>query len=238
MEIPLLEIRNLVINYGHIQAIKGIDLKIYEGEITSLVGANGAGKTTSLLGISKILKLTKGQIFFQGKEITNLKPHEIVKLGIVHVPEGREILNFLTVLENLELGAYSRKDKTGISNDLNWVLSLFPILKDRASAMAGNLSGGEQQMLAIARGLMAKPKLLLLDEPSMGLAPLITEEIFRVLTEINKTGITILLVEQNIRHALKISKHGYVMETGRIVLFDTSKNLLVDPKVIDAYLGS
>jgi branched-chain amino acid transport system ATP-binding protein len=238
MKSPLLELKDFKINYGHIQAVKGIDLKIYEGEITSLVGANGAGKTTTLLGISGILKLTQGQIFFDGTDITHCKPHEIVRMGIVHVPEGREILNYLTVLENLQLGAYSRKDKKSIAADLHWVMELFPVLNDRAGNMAGNLSGGELQMLAIARGLMAKPKLLLLDEPSMGLAPKIVQEIFNILCRINKAGISILLVEQNIQQALKISKYGFVLETGKIVLSDYSSKLLTNPKVIDAYLGT
>jgi branched-chain amino acid transport system ATP-binding protein len=238
MSYPLFEIKDCTINYGHIQAVKGVDLAINEGEIISLVGANGAGKTTTLLGISGILKFAGGQKFFNGRNITHLKPHDIVKLGIIHVPEGREILNFLTVMDNLHLGAYSRNDKKSISSDLELVLDMFPILKDRAKNFAGNLSGGELQMLAIARGLMGKPKILLLDEPSLGLAPLIVEEIFDTLVRINAMGITILLVEQNIQQALSISKYGYVLETGKIVLSDDSKNLLTNPKIIEAYLGS
>jgi len=233
----LLNVSGLSIDYGHIKAVKGIDMTIAFGETTALVGANGAGKTTTLLGISKILKPSAGTIVFDGKNITRLKAHDIVALGIVQVPEGREILKLLTVMENLDLGAYTRKDKAGIRHDKEWVMSLFPILEDRAASPAGSLSGGEQQMLAIARGLMAKPRLLLLDEPSMGLAPLIVIEIFRVLREINNAGITLLLVEQNVRQALKISNHGYVLETGKIVLSDSSGKLLANPKVAQAYLG-
>ena len=238
MNKTLLEVSDLVINYGHNQAVKGINFKINENEITSLVGANSSGKTTTLLGISRILKLTRGRIFFNGEEVTHFKPHEIVKLGIIHVPEGREILNYLTVMENLELGAYARKDKKGINSDLEWIFSLFPVLKERLKNLAGNLSGGELQMLAMGRGLMAKPKLLLLDEPSMGLAPKISQEIFRILCRINKSGITVLLVEQNVQQALKISSYGYVLENGKIVLSDESNNLLNNPGVIEAYLGS
>jgi branched-chain amino acid transport system ATP-binding protein len=235
---PLFEIRDFTINYGHIEAVKGISLAINEGEITSLVGANGAGKTTTLLGISGILKTSFGSKYFNGVDITHFKPHQIVKLGIIHVPEGREIINGLSVLENLILGAYVRKDKKSIASDIEMVFAMFPILKVRSKYFAGNLSGGELQMLAIARGLMGKPKLLLLDEPSLGLAPLIVAEIFETLVKINKAGITVLLVEQNIRQALAISKNGYVLETGNIVLADESGKLLVNPKVIEAYLGS
>jgi len=234
----ILEVKDLHINYGHIQALKGINLNIFRNEITALIGANSSGKTTTLLGISKILSPAKGEIFFNEENITNKKPHEVHRLGIVHVPEGREILNYLTVMENLELGSYSRKDKKAVKSDLEMSLNLFPVLKERSKNMAGNLSGGELQMLAIARGLMAKPKLLLLDEPSLGLAPIICEEIFKVLETISKNGIAILLVEQNIEQALKISKYGYVLETGKIVLSDESDKLLHNPKVIEAYLGS
>jgi branched-chain amino acid transport system ATP-binding protein len=234
---PLFEIRDFTINYGHIEAVKGISLALNEGEITSLVGANGAGKTTTLLGISGILKSSYGTKYFNGVDITHYKPHRIVNLGIIHVPEGREILNNLSVFENLLLGAYVRKDKKSIAIDIEMVFSMFPILKDRSKNFAGNLSGGELQMLAIGRGLMGRPKLLLLDEPSLGLAPLIVAEIFETLIKINKSGITILLVEQNIRQALAISKNGYVLETGNIVLSEESEKLLVNPKVAEAYLG-
>ncbi|MFZ6774357.1 ABC transporter ATP-binding protein [Undibacterium sp. SXout7W] len=235
---PILQIQNLCVSYGHIQAVKGVNLSLNAGEITALVGANGAGKSTSLLAVSGLLKPTSGQILFEGEDISKLSPHHIVQKGVVQVAEGRAILATLTVRENLDLGAYTRRDKANVSHDLDWVFSLFPVLKSRASGLAGNLSGGEQQMLAIARALMAKPKVLLLDEPSMGLAPLMVQEIFRVLKEINQTGLTILLVEQNVRQALKIAQRGYVLENGQIVLEDTGTALLNNPKVIEAYLGA
>jgi branched-chain amino acid transport system ATP-binding protein len=234
----ILRIHDLVVSYGHIEAVKGISLDLQEGEITALVGANGAGKSTSLLAISGLLKPVSGQVLLGDKDLTKLPAHKIVQSGIVQVAEGRAILTTLTVRENLELGAYTRKDKPQIVKDLAWVFALFPVLETRASGLAGNLSGGEQQMLAIARALMAKPRVLLLDEPSMGLAPLMVKEIFRVLKEINQTGLTILLVEQNVRQALKIARHGYVLENGKIVLADSGENLLHNPKVIEAYLGA
>jgi len=233
----LLELKGLNIHYGRIQAVKGISAQILKGEITALVGANGAGKTTTLLGISGILKPSSGKIFFAGKDITHAKAHELVKMGIVHVPEGREILKTMSVMENLDLGAYNRKNPKEVEQDREWILSLFPLIKTRAKQLAGNLSGGEQQMLAIARALMARPQLMLLDEPSMGLAPLIVQEIFHILADINTSGITILLVEQNIRQALKISRHGYVLETGNMVLSGTGDELLNHPRLIEAYLG-
>ncbi|GGC58553.1 ABC transporter ATP-binding protein [Undibacterium terreum] len=234
----ILQIKDLAVSYGHIEAVKGISLDLHEGEITALVGANGAGKSTSLLAVSGLLKPVAGQVVFGGKDLTRLAPHQIVQHGVVQVAEGRAILTTLTVRENLELGGYTRKDRPEMLKDLAWVFSLFPVLKTREDGLAGNLSGGEQQMLAIARALMAKPKVLLLDEPSMGLAPLMVQEIFRVLKEINQTGLTILLVEQNVRQALKIAQHGYVLENGKIVLADSGKNLLHNPKVIEAYLGA
>ncbi len=234
----ILRIHDLVVSYGHIEAVKGISLDLQEGEITALVGANGAGKSTSLLAISGLLKPVSGQVILDNKDLTKLAAHKIVQSGVVQVAEGRAILTTLTVRENLELGAYTRKDKPQIVKDLAWVFALFPVLETRASGLAGNLSGGEQQMLAIARALMAKPRVLLLDEPSMGLAPLMVKEIFRVLKEINQTGLTILLVEQNVRQALKIARHGYVLENGKIVLADSGENLLHNPKVIEAYLGA
>ncbi|MES2069770.1 MAG: ABC transporter ATP-binding protein [Pseudomonadota bacterium] len=234
----ILSIRDLAISYGHIEAVKGISLDLHEGEITALVGANGAGKSTSLLAVSGLLKPTSGQVLFDGKDLTRLPPHQIVQSGVVQVAEGRAILTTLTVRENLELGAYTRKDRLQVLKDLAWVFALFPVLKTRESGLAGNLSGGEQQMLAIARALMAKPRVLLLDEPSMGLAPLMVQEIFRVLKEINQTGLTILLVEQNVRQALKIAQRGYVLENGKIVLSDSGQNLLHNPRVIEAYLGA
>ena len=235
---PVLSISNLAVSYGHIEAIKGIDLTLNEGEITALVGANGAGKSTSLLAISGLLKPTRGSIMFDGMDLAKMRPHKIVKSGVVQVAEGRAILTTLTVAENLALGSYARQDKSGVPRDLEWVYSLFPVLKERASGLAGNLSGGEQQMLAIGRALMAKPRILLLDEPSMGLAPIIVQAIFRTLLEINRTGLTILLVEQNVRQALRIAQRGYVIETGKIVLADTGAALLRDPRVIEAYLGA
>jgi branched-chain amino acid transport system ATP-binding protein len=239
----ILSIRDLAVSYGHIEAVKGISLDLQQGEITALVGANGAGKSTSLLAVSGLLKPDHGQVLLQDEnggsiDLTRRSPHQIVQHGVVQVAEGRAILTTLTVRENLELGAYTRKDKAQAAKDLEWVFSLFPVLKNRESGLAGNLSGGEQQMLAIARALMAKPRVLLLDEPSMGLAPLMVQEIFRVLQEINRTGLTILLVEQNVRQALKIAQRGYVLENGEIVLSDSGQNLLHNPRVIEAYLGA
>ena len=233
----ILQVSDLAVSYGQIAAVKGIDLVLHEGEITALVGANGAGKSTALLAISGLLKTVGGQVQFGGADLTKLAPHQIVGLGVVQVAEGRAILTTLTVGENLALGTYARKDKSGVTKDLEWVYTLFPVLKERRDGMAGNLSGGEQQMLAIGRALMAKPRVLLLDEPSMGLAPLMVQEIFRILKEINLTGLTILLVEQNVRQALRIAHRGYVLETGKIVLTGTGRELLDDPKVVEAYLG-
>jgi branched-chain amino acid transport system ATP-binding protein len=233
----ILRIQDLAVSYGHIEAVKGIDLSLREGEITALVGANGAGKSTALLAVSGLLKPLRGKVIFDGEDLTRLPPHRIVGKGVVQVAEGRAILTTLTVAENLQLGTYARADKSGQAHDLEWVYSLFPVLKERAAGLAGNLSGGEQQMLAIGRALMARPRVLLLDEPSMGLAPLMVQEIFRILKEINRTGLTILLVEQNVRQALRIAQHGYVLETGRIVLDDSGERLLDNPKVVEAYLG-
>jgi branched-chain amino acid transport system ATP-binding protein len=233
----ILRIQDLAVSYGHIEAVKGIDLVLNQGEITALVGANGAGKSTALLAVSGLLKPKRGKVMFDGSDLTRLAPHQIVSKGVVQVAEGRAILTTLTVGENLQLGTYPRKDKQQAVQDLEWVYSLFPVLKQRTAGLAGNLSGGEQQMLAIGRALMAKPRVLLLDEPSMGLAPLMVQEIFRILKEINKTGLTILLVEQNVRQALRIAQHGYVLENGKIVLTGSGERLLHDPKVIDAYLG-
>lgn len=233
----ILRIKDLAVSYGHIEAVKGIDLVLNQGEITALVGANGAGKSTALLAVSGLLKPARGSVMFDGIDLTRLAPHEIVGKGVVQVAEGRAILTTLTVGENLQLGTYTRKDSKQAEQDLEWVYSLFPVLKERSAGLAGNLSGGEQQMLAIGRALMAKPRVLLLDEPSMGLAPLMVQEIFRILKEINKTGLTILLVEQNVRQALRIAQRGYVLETGKIVLADSGANLLNNPKVVEAYLG-
>ena len=234
----LLRVHDLAVAYGHIEAVKGVSFHLESGEITALVGANGAGKSTTLLALSGLLRPKAGKVLFEDEDITRLPPHEIVRRGIVQVAEGRAILTTLTVQENLTLGAYTRQDKAGISGSLEQVFHLFPRLKDRADQYAGNLSGGEQQMLDIGRALMAKPRLLLLDEPSMGLAPILVQEIFRTLVEINRTGLTVLLVEQNVRQALKIAAHGYVIETGKIVLADTGANLLGNPKVVEHYLGA
>ena len=233
----LLQVQGLAVAYGHIDAVKEVSFELNQGEITALVGANGAGKSTTLLALSGLLRPKAGTVHFDGENITGLASHEIVRRGIVQVAEGRAILTTLTVRENLDLGAYTRRDGTGVADSLERVYDLFPVLKERTRQYAGNLSGGEQQMLAIGRALMAKPRLLLLDEPSMGLAPLLVQEIFRTLVQINKDGLTVLLVEQNVRQALKISAHGYVLETGRVVLADTGARLLVDPKVAEHYLG-
>jgi len=234
---PILQVQDLAVSYGHIEAVKGIDLTLNEGEITALVGANGAGKSTALLAISGLLKPIRGQVLFDQRDLTKLSPHKIVQGGVVQVAEGRATLTTLSIAENLALGAYTRKDKAQIARDLEWVYSLFPVLQRRKDGLAGNLSGGEQQMLAIGRALMAKPRVLLLDEPSMGLAPLLVQEIFRIVQEINRTGLTILLVEQNVRQALRIAQRGYVLETGKIVLTDSGSALLNNPKVLEAYLG-
>lgn len=240
MSVPaqtLLEISDLAVSYDQIEAVRGIDLNLQGGAITALVGANGAGKSTALLAVSGLLKATRGRITFDGVDLIRLAPHQIVARGVVQVAEGRAILTTLTVAENLALGTYARKDKSGVADDLEWVYGLFPVLKSRRAGLSGNLSGGEQQMLAIGRALMARPRVLLLDEPSMGLAPLMVQEIFRIIQEINATGLTILLVEQNVRQALRIAQRGYVLETGKIVLSDTGTALLNDPRVVQAYLG-
>jgi branched-chain amino acid transport system ATP-binding protein len=234
----MLEVRDLQVAYGHIEAVQGISFEVHAGEIRTLVGANGAGKSTTLLALSGLLKPKSGSIRFEGEELTTLPTHQIVDRGLVQVAEGRAILTTLTVRENLELGVYRRKDRAAIAGDLARVLALFPRLEERLGGLAGNLSGGEQQMLAIGRALLAKPRLLLLDEPSMGLAPIIVQDIFRTLRTINGEGLTIFLVEQNVRQALKIANHGYVIESGRIVLEGSGEQLLHDPKVLAAYLGS
>jgi branched-chain amino acid transport system ATP-binding protein len=234
----LLRVQDLAVAYGHVEAVKGVNFHLNTGEITALVGANGAGKSTTLLALSGLLRPKSGKVLFEEEDITRLKPHEIVRRGINQVAEGRAILTTLTVMENLALGAYTRRDTAGIRDSLEQVFHLFPRLRDRAEQFAGNLSGGEQQMLAIGRALMAKPRLLLLDEPSMGLAPILVQEILRTLAEINRTGLTMLLVEQNVRQALKIARQGYVIETGRIVLTDSGENLLTHPGVLEAYLGT
>jgi len=235
---PLLEVRGLRVNYGVIEAVRGVDFDLVEGRVTSLLGANGAGKTTTLLALSGLLRPSAGSIRFDGSEIITWPSHRIVASGLVQVPEGREILTSLTVRENLLLGGYRRRKEKNVAPDLAALLELFPRLRDRLDGAAGNLSGGEQQMLALGRALMARPRLLLLDEPSMGLAPVLAQEIFHQLKELNRTGLTIFLVEQNARQALKIADHAYVMENGEIVLSGGSAELLNNPKVIDAYLGA
>lgn len=233
----LLEISGMRVQYGVVEAVKRIDLVLRRGEVTALLGSNGAGKSTTLLALSGLVKLTQGSIRLNGVELGSLSPHQIVACGVVQVPEGREILTTLTVKENLLLGAHRRRDRRKIGADLDAMLVSFPRLRDRLHTAAGYLSGGEQQMLAIARALMAKPSLLLLDEPSMGLAPIVVTEIFGIVRALNEQGLTIFLVEQNARQALGIANHGYVMENGQIVLSGTGKELLVNPKIVEAYLG-
>ncbi|WP_197338586.1 ABC transporter ATP-binding protein [Ralstonia solanacearum] len=240
----LLEVKELEVSYGHIAAVKGIDFALNAGEITSLVGANGAGKSTTLLALSGLIPkaqgTVRGSILFEGEDVAQWSPHKRVARGIVQVAEGRAILTTMTVRENLELGAYTRQgrqQRSQAASDLERVFHLFPRLKERIDGIAGNLSGGEQQMLAIGRALMARPRVLLLDEPSMGLAPILVQEIFRILRTINAEGLTIFLVEQNVRQALKIAQRGYVLETGQIVLADSGQNLLGNPRVLEAYLG-
>jgi branched-chain amino acid transport system ATP-binding protein len=238
VEQPLLAVEGLTVAFGHVEAVKGIDLAIEPGAITTLVGANGAGKSTTLLALSGLVAKTGGRVVFDGEDITRFPPHRIVERGLVQVAEGRATLTTLTVRENLELGAYARKlGRAERERDIERIFAMFPRLKDRASGAAGNLSGGEQQMLAIGRALMAKPRLLLLDEPSMGLAPLVVQDIFRTLVQLNRDGLAIFLVEQNVRQALRIARRGYVIETGNIVMADDAKSLLKDPRVQEVYLG-
>jgi branched-chain amino acid transport system ATP-binding protein len=232
----ILSVNQLRVAYGEIEALHGIDLEVNEGEIVTLIGANGAGKTTTLRTISGLLKPKHGTVHFHGNDITGVKPHVITAKGISHVPEGRGIFANLTVSDNLELGAYLRKDKVS-KQEYDRIFTLFPIIKERLKQNAGTLSGGEQQMLAISRALMSKPQVMLLDEPSLGLAPQLVQTIFRVIREINAEGTTILLVEQNAHMALVTAHRGYVMETGRIVLHDDTKALLASDRVKKAYLG-
>lgn len=234
----MLEIKNLVVNYGVITALQEISLSVPAGAIVTLIGANGAGKTTTLRTVSGLLKARTGEVIYEGRQITNLPPHELVKLGIAHVPEGRMVFANLTVLENLRMGAYLVKDRAAISRELNYVFDVFPRLKEREKQIAGTLSGGEQQMLAIGRALMSRPKFLMLDEPSLGIAPLLVQKIFEKIVEINRDHkITVLLVEQNANLALDVSSYGYVLETGRIILADSSAALRANPQVKSAYLG-
>jgi branched-chain amino acid transport system ATP-binding protein len=233
----LLELQDVHTYYGNIHALKGISLSIEGGEIVTLIGSNGAGKSTTLRTISGLLRPRRGAILLEQRRLDQLLPHEIVSLGVIHVPEGRRIFPRLTVQENLVMGAYQRRDKDGIQRDLERVFALFPRLKERLHQKGGTLSGGEQQMLAIGRALMSRPRVLLLDEPSMGLAPVLVEMIFDIIREINQQGITILLVEQNARMALSVAHRGYVLETGRIVLSGPGPQLAGDPMVKAAYLG-
>ena len=233
----MLTVENINVYYGVIHALKDISFQVNEGEIVALIGANGAGKTTTLQTVSGMLSAKSGSIRFRDQEISRMPEHKIVKQGISHVPEGRRMFSNLTVLENLKMGAYTRKDKQEINNSLEMVYERFPRLKERTRQLAGTLSGGEQQMLAMGRALMANPRILLLDEPSMGLSPLLVSEIFDIIQEINKQGVTILLVEQNAKKALSIANRAYVLETGRIVKEDDAQALLHDEAIKKAYLG-
>lgn len=234
---PMLKIDNIDVYYGAIHALKGISLEVNQGEIVTLIGANGAGKSTTLRTISGLLKPKNGSITFMGKNIAGVPAHQIVREGISQVPEGRRVFAEMTVMENLDLGAFVRKDKAGIQKDLKTVFELFPRLEERKNQSAGTLSGGEQQMLAMGRALMSRPKLLLLDEPSMGLAPLLIKEIFHIIEDINKSGTTVLLVEQNANMALSIADRAYVLETGRITLSGAAQELAASEDVRKAYLG-
>jgi len=233
----ILEIKDLVVHYGVIEALRGISLSVPAGQVVALIGANGAGKTTTLRAVSKMLRPTRGTISFQGDNVTRLASHQIVERGMAHAPEGRGIFLNLTTRENLDLGAYLRRDRPGIAQDLDRCFTLFPILAERRNQVAGTLSGGEQQMLAVARALMSRPKLMLLDEPSLGLAPQVVERIFAVLREVNQSGVSLLLVEQNAHKALQLAHRAYVLETGEIVMAGTGAELLASPEVRKAYLG-
>ena len=233
----MLEVKNLHVSYGMIDAVKGIDFQVNDGEIVSLIGANGAGKTTTMHTLSGLLKAKEGTILLDGKDLTKVKANKIVGMGLVQVPEGRRVFTQMSVEENLQLGAYLRHDKSEIAKDFRRVYELFPRLEERKKQLAGTLSGGEQQMLAMARALMSKPKVLLMDEPSMGLSPLLVKEIFAIIKDINKAGTTIFVVEQNAKMALEIADHAYVMETGKIVLSGTGKELAASSEVQKAYLG-
>jgi branched-chain amino acid transport system ATP-binding protein len=233
----MLSIENLHVYYGGIHALKGISLEVDEGQIVTLIGANGAGKSTTLRAISGIVRPQEGQITFENQDMTRFPAYEIVEQGIAMVPEGRRVFPDLTVLENLLLGAHTRRDPAGVQKDLEWICQLFPILEERASQSAGTLSGGEQQMLAVGRALMSRPRLLLMDEPSLGLAPNLVKEVFRTIRQLHDEGTTILLVEQNARAALRIADYGYILETGEIVLQGTGKELAHNDDVRKAYLG-
>jgi branched-chain amino acid transport system ATP-binding protein len=233
----LLRVEGLHAGYGPIEVLKGVSLEVAAGEIVALIGANGAGKTTTLMCISGILRPRAGRVAFAGHDLTRVPAHEVVKRGLAQSPEGRKIFPRLTVLENLQMGAFTRTDRDGVRADVERAYGYFPILKERQGQLGGTLSGGEQQMLAIARALMSRPKLLLLDEPSLGLAPMVVVKIFEVIRELNRSGVSILLVEQNARMALKLAHRGYVMETGSVTLSDRAEALLADPRIQAAYLG-
>jgi len=234
----MLEVDDIYVSYGHIDAVRGVSFNIKKGEIVTIIGANGSGKTTTINTISGILRCKKGSIQFLNKNITRMAPHNIVQLGLVQIPEGREILTTLSVRENLEMGAYCRKDKKRIQQDLEETGFRFPVLKERSKQPTGTLSGGEQQMLAIARALMARPQLLMMDEPSLGLAPLAVENIYQMIRQLKKEDITILLVEQNAKKALLTADRGYVLESGKIVISNDAANLLLNDRVKEAYLGA
>ncbi len=233
----LLEVRNLQVNYCNVRALHGIDLEVAEGEIVTILGANGAGKSTTLNAICGLVRASGGEVRFQGEPIHRLAAHKVVSKKITQAPEGRRVFDTLTVQENLNLGAFTSKNAQRIKESLAWIFELFPRLYERRAQLAGTLSGGEQQMLAIGRALMANPKLLLLDEPSLGLAPVLARQIFKTIRQINEAGVTVILVEQNARIALKLAHRGYVMEVGNIVMSDTAGALLQDPEVVQAYLG-
>ncbi len=233
----MLKVENLVVKYSGITAVDGISFEVGQGETVAMIGANGAGKSTTLKAVSALLKLANGHIWFEDREITKAQPNKIVEMGLVHVPEGRQIFTKLSVEDNLRMGAYTMKDAAQEKKNRDWVMELFPILKERARQAAGTLSGGEQQMLAIGRALMSSPKMLLLDEPSMGLSPIMTQQVFSVLKQLKADGITIFLIEQNAYDALEISDRAYIMETGRITLEGPSSELITDERVKSAYLG-
>ncbi len=233
----MLKVENLSVRYGMIEAIRNISFEVNDGEIVTLIGANGAGKTTTLQTVSGLLKPASGAVYLDGVDITKIPPHKIVTMGLAQVPEGRRVFAQMSVIENLELGAYYRKDRNGIEADMKNVFELFPRLEERKNQLAGTLSGGEQQMLAMGRALMAKPKIMLMDEPSMGLSPLLVREIFRIIEDINQQGTTVLLVEQNAKMALGIADRAYVLETGKITLEGTGAELAASEQVRKAYLG-
>ncbi len=234
---PILELKNVVSAYGRIQALKGISIKVHKGEVVSIIGANGAGKSTTLMTICNIVKAVSGDILYRGERINEVSSDILPTMGLCQVPEGRRIFPRLSVLENLDMGAFFRRDQTGIKEDVERVFDLFPKLRERRKQLGGTLSGGEQQMLAMARALMSRPKVLLLDEPSMGLAPLLVKQIFDIIKEINSQGVTVVLVEQNANLALQAARRGYVLETGNVVMEDEAAKLLANPDIRKAYLG-